>query len=68
MKFEVGKVYRHSSGGLMRIIGGLQTTMYGGCLIAESSNESNLRPVGQDEGATVGWTEVSMDRWKVCFS
>ena len=66
--FEVGKVYKHPGGCIIRIIGGLQTTMWGGCLIAEEAGSSHLKPIGQDEQAAVNWTETTMEEWMSNFS
>lgn len=66
--FEIGKVYKHSGGGIMHIIGGLQTTLHGGCLIAEEVGSANLKPVGQDEEAAVNWVETTMEEWMSHFS
>jgi hypothetical protein len=68
MKFEVGKFYEHSSGGMMHIVGGLQTTIYGGCLVAEEFDSANLKPIGQDEGAAINWTETTKEKWMQNFS
>lgn len=68
MKFEVGKVYRHASGDLIHIIGGLRTTLHGGCLVAECSDSENLKPISQDEESLVGWSEATMEEWRSCFS
>ena len=68
MKFEVGKVYKHTSGQIMHIIGGLQTTLYGGSLVAECSGSANLKPVGQDENAAVNWAESTIEEWMKNFS
>ena len=59
MKFEVGKHYKHSNGSIIHIIGGLQTTSYGGCLIAEEVGSQDLKPIGQDEIAARNWKEIT---------
>ncbi|MCP4624483.1 MAG: hypothetical protein GY850_13290 [bacterium] len=68
MKFEVGKFYKHSSGSMMHIIGGLQTTLYGGCLVAEESDSGSLQPIGQDTGSTQNWKETTREKWMQNFS
>jgi len=52
----------------MHIIGGLQTTLYGGCLVAEESDSVNLKPIGQDTGSTQNWTETTKEKWMENFS
>jgi len=68
MKFEVGKYYSHPGGGMMHVIGGLQTTLYGGCLVAEETRSGNLKPIGQDEDAAQNWEESTEDEWMKNFS
>ena len=33
MRFEIGKVYRHARGQLMKIVGTVDTTLYGNTLV-----------------------------------
>ena len=68
MKFEIGKYYRHNNGNMMNVIGGLQTTMYGGCLVGEEIFSTNLKPLGQDEESTINWSEITKDDWLKNFS
>lgn len=63
MIFEVSKVYKHTSGILMKIIGEVKSSMYGDCLVAEETGSAVFRPVSRDEAATVNWTEVSKEEW-----
>lgn len=52
MVFEKGKYYRHSAGAEMSIVGEVETTLYGNCLVAENAGKScktDLSPVGRDE-------------------
>ena len=67
MKFKVGKYYKHNSGTLMHVIGGLQTSVYGWCLIGEQ-NDGRLVPVGQDECNAVNWQEITEQEWQAIFS
>lgn len=68
MKFEIGKVYRHAGlGGLMKIVGELETTMYGKCLVGERTDKSDLYPVGRDESAAENWVEATETEWESCF-
>lgn len=68
MVFEVGKCYRHSGGEDMQIVGQVDTTMYGNCLVAESNKSSDLKPVGKDETAAENWVEISKEEWMKNFS
>ena len=63
MKFEIGKVYKHSSGQIMAIVGKVNTTGYGECLVGECFDMVNLKPIGMDEDATQGWEEIEMTLW-----
>jgi len=64
--FQIGKYYRHATGKCMHIIGGVETTDYGWSLVAESHGESDLMPVGQDEGNRVNWEEITLEDWMGC--
>lgn len=68
MKFEVGKYYKHTGGRMLHIVGGLQTTRYGGCLVAEQSNSTYLMAIAQDEGAAINWEETTEYEWMKNFS
>lgn len=56
MVFEIGKCYKHPSAGKMRIVGEVDTYIYGNCLVGETWN-GELRPVGRDEDNAVNWVE-----------
>lgn len=62
-RFEVGKVYEHRAGKLMRIVGEVETEGYGKTLVAEENGESNLIPVGIGEGHIDNYREVPLSRW-----
>lgn len=66
--FEIGKVYKHPSGEIMRITGVTKTTLYGECLIGESSHSFDLKPVGLGRDAAEGWREVDKKEWLACFT
>jgi len=69
MRFEIGKVYRHTTGHIIKIIGAVQSTMYGGLvLVAEQSNSSDFLPVGSGEDATANYELVGDDVWESLFS
>jgi len=63
VKFEEGKVYQHSSGAIMKIVGRANTTGYGECLVGEKPGTSNLYPIGMDEDAAHGWREIDESIW-----
>ena len=56
MKFEVGKCYEHPVVGKMRIVGEVDTYIYGKCLVGER-DDGELIPVGYDENCVSNWTE-----------
>ena len=64
--FEIGKAYRHSDGGEMFIVGRVETTIWGNCLIAEEA-EGRLKPVGSDRADAVNWHEIPMSEWMKNF-
>ena len=66
--FEVGKAYKHTSGQMIHIIGSVQTTRFGFCLVAESSWSDDLKPVGIGLKHTVGWHEIPLNLWYTIFS
>ena len=68
MVFEVGKYYSHPTGEHIAILGEVETTLYGTCLIAESSERADLKPVGKDESNAENWSEISKDEWMRNFS
>ncbi len=68
MLFEIGKYYKHSSGGMMHIVGEVKTTMYGKCLVAETTEHYDLKPVGRNKSATENWVESNEQEWMTNFS
>lgn len=68
MIFEQGKYYSHPTGRQMAIVGEVETTLYGKCLIAETDDGADLKSVGRDESAAENWTEISKDEWMKNFS
>lgn len=68
MEFEVGKYYEHSSGEQIAIVGEVETTLFGTCLVAESSNHARLKPVGKGESYAENWKEIDKERWMKNFS
>lgn len=68
MKFELGKCYRHTTGTEIKILGEVETMMYGKCFAAECNNSTNLLPVGMDEYNAVNWIEINEEDWQKNFS
>lgn len=66
-KFEIGKYYKHSSGKIIHILGRVETTSYGYCLVAETSS-GVLVPVGEHDDAIIGWEELTREEWMKNFS
>ena len=58
MKFQEGKYYQHSGGGVIHIVGSLPTFFYGNGLVAEDEH-GGLRRVGNDEDNALNYHEVS---------
>lgn len=56
-KFELGKKYEHSGGGIMKIVGMALTDTYGICLIAEEP-DGTMKPVGTHEDNFINWHEI----------
>lgn len=52
----------------MAIVGEVSTTLYGNCLIAETSDSPNLKPVGRGESFAENWTEINEETWMKNFS
>lgn len=68
MAFEIGKCYEHTCGEMISVVGKVETTLYGECLVAESNYGSDLKPIGTDDYATANWTEITKGRWLTSFS
>ncbi len=52
----------------MHVLGFMDTTMYGRTLVAESTNDANLVPVGSDESSYDNWTETTHEDWMSFFT
>lgn len=68
MVFEIGKCYKHKTGEEIKVIGELETTLYGKALIAESGDSSLFSAVGRTEDCSVNWTEITEEEWMKNFS
>ena len=69
MKFEIGKVYRHKTGRVMKIVGVVQSTTRGLTLIGEQlQGQVTFFAVGSDESATLNWEAVGDEVWEAQFS
>lgn len=68
IKFEIGKYYKHNTGECLSILGEVKTTLYGECLVAESSECAYLKPVGKEKCHAVNYVEISHEEWKKNFS
>lgn len=67
IKFELGKCYQHSTGSQLKIVGEANTTLYGKCLVGETSF-GELTPVGKTEDHAVNYIEISEEEWMKNFS
>lgn len=56
--FQIGRCYRHSGGEDIMVVGRVQTTLYGECLVGESNKASDLKPLGMDADAMQNWKEI----------
>ena len=66
MKFEIGKCYAHSSGEQMKIVGIVQSYIYGFCLIGEHiGNTERFFPIGVDEVNAMNWKEITESKLSV---
>ena len=64
MVFEIGKYYEHvGTGELLHILGKINSTQYGNCLVGESTRNYNLLPIGTEESNTVGYVETTKQCW-----
>ena len=60
--FEVGKVYQHNAGRIVKILKKIETTGYGQCLVAEDL-QGNLHPFGEGRSYAVNWEEIPLSKW-----
>lgn len=64
MIFEIGKYYRHvGTGELLHIVGEITTTMYGDCLVGESTRSVDLLPIGKTKGHAINYEEIPKNEW-----
>lgn len=68
MIFEIGKYYEHTTGRQLAILGELETTMFGKCLIAEQNDGPNFISVGRDSTSADNYHEISKEKWMKNFS
>ena len=48
---------------MLHIVGAVNTTMYGNCLVGESNRNFNLLPIGTDESNAENWVESTKYCW-----
>lgn len=70
MKFEVGKCYWHQAGrGMsMKILGYLDTTLWGKNALIAETDDNRLIAIGKEESAAVNWHEITEYQWMLNFS
>ena len=56
--FKIGRVYAHTTGAELRIVGAARTYHHGWTLVGEDE-QGNLRPIGSDESHTENYTDVT---------
>ena len=62
LQFELGKYYKHTTGDKIYICGVCAPIYYNKCLMAES-RDGVFIPVGNHEGATLNWHEISKEEF-----
>jgi hypothetical protein len=67
MKFELGKCYRHTTGEEMKIVGEMESTLYGNCLVGEN-DLGKFNSIGKEEWNGENWEEISENDWMKNFS
>lgn len=70
MKFKKGRYYKNDSGRMYHIVGKLNTTTWGKCLVAEVSDKGQyaqcwLAPIVNGE-SVAGWRESTRLEWQHC--
>lgn len=65
--FELGKCYAHNGGCQMKIVGIMDSTMFGTCFVGEEIGGKFI-PVGMSNENFVNWYEISKDSWMKNFS
>jgi|GEM_PF-4059605 len=66
-RFEIGKYYENVDGFKVHILGVHHLTVYGKSLVAETNAEVPLLPLGLTEEATIGFKEITKERWMEDF-
>jgi hypothetical protein len=64
-KFEIDHCYEHTSGTQMKIVGVVETTVYGKCLVGEELS-GTLKPISPT--GTDNWREITEEEWMKNFS
>jgi hypothetical protein len=67
MVFVNGKCYKHTTGTQIKVIGEVNSTLYGHCLMAEDS-DGRFYPVGKTEDNAFNWSEISEEEWLKNFN
>ena len=74
--FRIGRAYKRQDilgrTCIMRILGEINTTVYGKCLIAEKCLDygdavTMFTPVNLAPEATLGWSEIPLEEWDSYF-
>lgn len=66
-RFEIGKYYENTDGFKVHVLCVTNTTVFGKCLIAET-NTDLLLPLSTLEEATLGFKEITADKWMADFA
>lgn len=66
-RFEIGKYYENTDGFKVHILAAHHMTAYGKCFVAETNAEVPLIPLGMAEEATIGFHEITKERWMSDF-
>jgi hypothetical protein len=65
-RFQVGKCYRYKSCREMKIIGVVESTVYGICFIGETP-DGDFKPIGVLPINFSGWFEISKEEFEKSF-
>ncbi len=68
-RFEIGRYYQHTSGGVIRVCGTAHTHRGGVVLVAESTSESRLVPISDEASPSAdGWMEIDSEAGTIAFA
>ncbi len=67
--FQIGKFYKYDNGKMIHILSRVETTGFANTLLAETNEPiDSFIPIGEHEGTTDGWIEITRKEWMNNFS